>query len=532
MFSKWMKSGYLLWMAWGLTIILRLFFIHIRFFSVDEAVSAVAANAILDGGVPYLDAIDHRGPLTYYVYALIFALFGKNQMIILHWVYLGVMLVITGLVWCMGYQIKGKKLAGWTALLFSIFTWVNPFHEMWAAHTEWLLVLFSLIGFNIYLYYHQRRQEGFSFLEAIWLFMTGFCLGIAVLSKQVAILDMAALGGFLIIARILGFSSTSQFLREGVLLSLGWVVPILITGWFFWHQEALQDFYFYVWQYNTEYYLKETTLPDRLEAWAKLWGGFLINKWLLVVLWGVGISQLKKFRDLFHEKNQLLLLILIWLGATILEAMAGSRAFLHYLIPALPPMVLLGGMIIQRIYDGWQAYSPTMRSFINWAVVVGLGFPILYTFIQYRDILDHDASISEFEVITEHIIEQTKPNERIFVWGFAPEIYVLTDRKPASRYSFCNVLTGHLPAQTESLDNTDHLIVPGTWDILMKELETHRPTYIVDTQPADYRAYGKYPMFRYPELKELIQQSYQFDSLFHQQNPEVIFHLYRRKNKP
>ena len=107
---KWYKPRYILWLALGLTIGLRLFFIHIQFFNVDEAVSAVAANAILDGGLPYLDAIGHRGPLTYYAYSLIFAIWGKNHMIAVHWIYLFLTLVITGLVWLTGYQIKGNIL--------------------------------------------------------------------------------------------------------------------------------------------------------------------------------------------------------------------------------------------------------------------------------------------------------------------------------------------------------------------------------------------------------------------------------------
>ena len=526
------KPRYLLWLALALTVGLRLFFIHIRFFNVDEAVSAVAANAILDGGLPYLDAIDHRGPLTYYAYALIFAIWGKNQMIVVHWIYLFLMLLLTSLVWLTGFQIKDKAVGGWAALLFTVFTWSNPFHEMWAAHTEWLLLLFTLLGINAYLLYMRSYKKFSSGRKFIWLTISGFFLGTAVLSKQVAAMDFVAVLSFIFLLFITRNKSFSQLAKESFLIFLGWSIPIALTIYYFWHHQALEDFYFYVWRYNTEYYLPQITWPDRIEAWAKLWGGFLINKWLLAMLWGVGLMQAAKWKTLVKPENQALLLLLIWLGATILEALSGSRAFLHYLIPALPAMMVVAGLSLVNVLKALKAEWNDLKAYIFWGIIIGLSFPIFYSFIEYRDITDHDASISEFEDLTTYIEANSSEEETIFVWGFAPEIYVLSNRKPTSRYSFCNVLTGYLPAVNEEEVNTDSSIVPETWDIFINEIKTHKPLFIVDTQPANYRSYGKYPIERYPSLREILNESYVKDSVFHQNHPSDIFHLYRKTKKP
>ena len=529
---QWSKPRYILWLALGLTIGLRLFFIHIQFFNVDEAVSAVAANAILDGGLPYLDAIDHRGPLTYYAYSLIFAIWGKNHMVAVHWIYLFLTLVITGLVWLTGYQIKGNILGSWSALLFAVFTWTNPFHEMWAAHTEWLLLLFTLLGINTYLFYWRLIEKLSGWKKVLLLMITGFFLGMAVLSKQVAALDLAAIMGFIFISTVTGNKHLRQSIGECLLLSLGWVIPIGMTIFYFWWHQALEDFYFYVWQYNTEYYLPQITWADRLEAWAKLWGGFLINKWLLFVLWGVAFMQALKWKKIIQPENQPLFFIFLWLAATIFEALSGSRAFLHYLIPALPAMVIIAAWALIRVIDSLKTERIDLKAFVYGVMIIGLCFPIIYTFIQYRDIIDHDASITEFKDLTTYVEANSWEEETIFVWGFAPEIYVLSNRKPASRYSFCNVLTGYLPAVNEDKENTDELIVPGTWEIFIKELQTNQPRFIIDTQPGDYRAYGKYPMNRYRALNEFLNQYYKKDSLFQQNHPSVIFDLYKRIEHP
>jgi hypothetical protein len=52
---------------------------------VDEAVSSIIASEWLHGGVPYRDAIDQRGPVTYALYALTFVVAGHHDMHAVHW---------------------------------------------------------------------------------------------------------------------------------------------------------------------------------------------------------------------------------------------------------------------------------------------------------------------------------------------------------------------------------------------------------------------------------------------------------------
>ena len=68
----------------GLNFLLRTPSLPVKFYNVDEASSAVIANAIIDGKMPYQSAVEHRGPVTYYAYAIIFSLCGKNNMQAIH----------------------------------------------------------------------------------------------------------------------------------------------------------------------------------------------------------------------------------------------------------------------------------------------------------------------------------------------------------------------------------------------------------------------------------------------------------------
>lgn len=501
----------LLFLACILCLGLRLPFHHITFFSVDEAVSAVAGAKIVEGGLPYRDAIDHRGPLTYYAYAGIFAIAGQNNMQAVHTVYLILILGLTIGIWWMATTLFSDKVGNWAALLFTVFAWANPFHEMWAAHTEWLLTAASLLGMLIWL------KAGGKWYQLI---LAGICFGICTLSKQVGALELGAVLAFLACQWLLGQGKNIQsLLREGIYLLLGWSLPMIGSAWIFWAQGAWEDWLFYLWTYNTLYYMPEIDGGTRLLNTLKLFGAFFMHKWFLlgVLVWTV--YQVR--RGLRTDRKQLWLIC--WLGASTLEAMAGGRAFMHYLIPSLLPLCLLGAVGLSQLSDKWGKHM--------WArllLVVGLLWPVAVNLVHHAFMLKDDTSISEFEAIVDHMRSQSKELDHIFVWGFAPEIYVLSDRRPASRFSFCNVLTGHIPAGNEAKSDTRYAIVPGTWETLMEELDHDPPAYIIDTQPGHYRAYGKYPMKDYP-LGRLIESSYELDKAFHEAHPDVIFHVYQRR---
>src|SRR5262245_3531321 len=67
------------WMVW-----LRAPSFPTPIWNVDEGIAAALADKILDGGLPYRHAIDQRPPVTYLVYAAVFAVAGTNNMYAIH----------------------------------------------------------------------------------------------------------------------------------------------------------------------------------------------------------------------------------------------------------------------------------------------------------------------------------------------------------------------------------------------------------------------------------------------------------------
>ena len=68
-------------------------------------------------------------------------------------------------------------------------------------------------------------------------------------------------------------------------------------------------------------------------------------------------------------------------------------------------------------------------------------------------------------------------DERVFVWGNSPQLYVLARRPMGARFSFCNYMTGESPGTpTETGErNADANQLPATWEMLFADLEQRRP---------------------------------------------------------
>src|SRR5712692_4224067 len=94
--------------------------IHPRHLS-DEGIYSLVANEIVDGGLPYVDAVERKPPLIFWTYAAVFKLAGKYNWRALHAV---------ALVWTLGTMaglyVIGKGLFDESsgliaALLYSVF---------------------------------------------------------------------------------------------------------------------------------------------------------------------------------------------------------------------------------------------------------------------------------------------------------------------------------------------------------------------------------------------------------------------------
>ena len=95
----------------------------------SEAMYSVVANEIVDGGRPYVDAVERKPPLLFWTYAAIFKVAGKFNLKALHFVALVWTLCAMAGFYLVGRELFDRNTGLITALFYSVFqpwwTWKN-----------------------------------------------------------------------------------------------------------------------------------------------------------------------------------------------------------------------------------------------------------------------------------------------------------------------------------------------------------------------------------------------------------------------
>ncbi len=491
---------------------LWVFFLRWNYFdrqvwNLDEGIYATAARSILDGGVMYRDAIDQRTPLIYYVVAGMFRVFGENNMRAVHGLLAG-MIVVTalGLYW-LGRRWRGAVAGIWSALIFCACTtnllYIGDAHSL---STEWFVIFFTTWS----TWWFWRTWEQKSFWRAG---IAGLGFATAFLSKQPGLLDFGAPLATLVYFAAAGRLRPVEAIRQLAGLFTGFVTTIALVVAYFRHNGALGDFYFYAFSYNLLYYGPETTMHDRMEA--ALEGLKLIWQNYPVIAVALGTGVLGRLVGLVQRRpndaeraiNPAAFYLLIWTLLSWAAAASSGRIYGHYYLQLLPAFSLLAGWFLA---DCRSWFFSSRHKFIKvslalvlaaagWSVVAGpLRGP-------WPSSLGPDAGTDAATYIRAH----SKPSDRIFVWGYHPDFYLIADRRAASRYIYCSFLTGLIPwTNTQPGRDTGYAIVPGTMEILLGELAANRPEYFVDTSLAIYRGFNKYPVAHFPALAAWVAANY------------------------
>jgi len=329
----------------------------------------------------------------------------------------------------------------------------------------------------------------------------------------------------------------------------GFSIPILLLLCYFWSKGILEEFYFWGWAYNFNYIAQGGGLLTwdyyLLKGLSKTFlvalGGFLI--------WFLGLRQVYQSlrswgRGFFQKESSISLHVLfcvLWFVLSFIPISLGGRFFYHYFVQLIPPLCLLAALPACQFWNQ-KKYRPALAFFSL--------LPLLIFMPESTSKLWEKKK--NFEIVGEYVRNNSNPKDRIFIWGFFPRAYFFTKRKPASRFLFCDFLTGstsitdgmdydpnkpnELPnvfqrlrrdmnPKTQPLNDydTSKWIVPRAWPHLWEDLEKNKPVYFIDTAPANNHRFGKYPLHRFPDLKKFIESHYQLEITI------AAIDLYKRK---
>lgn len=291
---------------------------------VDQNVFAQIGLLIIDGGTPYVNLFDHKGPVIYFVYAL-----GE----LLNYKYGVFFLQIVNLLFSVAVWYKTARLlcSERCALFTSISTsaLLLAYLEGGAATEE-----FNTLPISIPLYFFIKGYKNNCFsLSSVEYLITGVCVGVCLMTRMnnmaiIAGLALYLLGCHLINKRFKELGKAIAFVFSGVVFLL---LPIL--GYYYYKAglEGLYQLYFGTFAMNFEY-MANYTVPG--VSWIRnivLFAPFIVLAFL---------ATIKNLKD---KDLVLPLMLSLLIGITTM----GSNVFRHYFV-VLVPMALFAMIILLR----------------------------------------------------------------------------------------------------------------------------------------------------------------------------------------
>jgi hypothetical protein len=169
-------------------------------------------------------------------------------------------------------------------------------------------------------------------------------------------------------------------------------------------------------------------------------------------------------------------------------------------LAVLPPLSILAGEAFSR-FVAEQRRSPQPRwrwlraGIIGAAALPAIGF-LVWAFVVRTQTLN-------FLPIVQHIIKETSPNDRIFVWGSTPQLYSFSGRRMATRFVSCTHLVGAYASRPHEVRDKGESVIPESWKMFQADWEAHPPVLIIDMSTVD-PFWSAHPMTRYPVLRAYL----------------------------
>lgn len=476
------------------SILTRAFMLWVDILDLDESAYIVGAWSALKGGLLYTDYVDQKPPLIFAYYMISQLIFGRGLLSV-HLLTLLLVVPLTALGLSAFFDHSRKGVIA--ALVFLVYSVCFEGKNMHASNCELIMILpcvWSLVMIR-------RSELPISFPH---VFASGLLLGIATLIKQPAMFWVVGPAAMIVHVSI----DKRKFLR-GIscilLLVAGFVLPLAGADLYFIMRGNADDFIFWTFLFNLQYIGNPMTTSEKLSRLVCRFLPFLlVTSWL----WYGTITGIMRHK---HEHKRMLIAIIL-LASTFI-ALLGFRLYPHYYIPLFIPLSLGSAWFISDLLK--KPLNGKALAFLCFTALCFVSFSIASVYFFWPEKGRIEETHPAYTQVGHYIhddpcYDETKST--MFVWGMAPMFYYKADIPLASRYHIAKSLTGYLSGNhdiSEGRLETSRFVIDEHWINLMSDLETSRPTYILDTSPAGIHDWENYPLKNYPLLDNLVKNQYE-----------------------
>ncbi len=503
----------------------------------DQGEFATCAQQLLQGHILYTQVWDPKPPMIMALYTIIASLAGPS-MLAVRLFDLGWTLLTCLLIYLLGRRLYTAPVALVAAFTFGTAYFSYSFFDL--AESDGFMIL-PMVA-SVYCLVRYREAPDWR-----WLFGSGLALGLAFWFKYTALVMALPLALGLIWAA----ASKPRLIIRGVaiggmgfaLVTIGWLTYILAIG--------AGDEFFRTFAINAEYtkFGYGGSFSDAVELVVGGVFAFHIAMWLLALV--TGASDISRWRNRAQRKSTAFaysLMIWSWLLATLAAMLAQGKFYPYQWLPILPPLAILAaqGFVLTLDWPGWRTALPSLRPGLLRTILIALMLlaissrMIKQTVTLYPQFLAYESGqLSSYDylrnfggfggsqgqsalakqMVADYIVAHTRHTDYIVAWGYVPDLYLLSQRQPISRFYYSYTLTAPwYPSQWQSEFLADMVVTPPTY-IVIDHLD-HFP--FLSGHSEDSAGQLKY----FPAFKQIIAKNYTLETSIED------FGIYRRNAAP
>lgn len=420
---------------------------------VDDQMFAYFGWRIAHGASVYLDVWDNKPPGIYWINALGMWLANDSYAGVIAMCVLALLLAHAAyFVICDTCFFRGTAALA-TVLLSFFLTHID--YTGGTNRTETFLVACEVTAIAFYV-------RGFA-RPAWWKwYLAGAFCGAAFTFKQVGLAGFGAACLHLFVLAVMKDMPWNAWLRRQALLLLGLCSTLaLVAGLLYLGGglRGIQEALFATFTFNRGYIAHgNVKFPYNFATWTLLRDHVypILLMPLLLAVGGIlhasawAASPQTQPADIAGQMNRkpsacprYMLLFAVWTLLAFYGALLSPHAFRHYLVPAIPPLMLLGAHLLNFLIGEHSLMGAIQRSAWSTLALVGIAFfgaeavqrqwEEVSQVIVYRHIQGRRA---EWEQLGDVLRHATKADDRIYCWGYFPGVYL-----EARRINSCRFIT-------------------------------------------------------------------------------------------
>lgn len=328
----------------------------------------------------------------------------------------------------LGTNAKNKNLPKIATIIFAILTTI-PSLEGNIANAELFMIGPTILGFYLLLSGNLTPKK---------IITAGVSFSVATLFKVPAAFDIPAIVFLWLTSSKLNLEKIREIVKNTLILLVGFATPIALTIIWYALQGAFSEYVIAAFLQNVGYL--SSWRPDDVQESFLVRNGPLLIRGLVVFVY---------FSLLFIFKKKLskaYIFVSAWLILTLFAVTLSERPYPHYLIQSVPPISILLAMLftLKNIEQVLVIIPLTLASFVPyfyhfWRYPTYSYYKKFITFATGQTTKDEyfatfDANTTRNYKIAQYLVQHSKREEKVFVWGNSSVIYALSRRLPPGRY--------------------------------------------------------------------------------------------------